>query len=190
MGTNKLLLPIDGMPMLNHVIDAALYSQVSHVMVVTGHNSAEIGQLCAGSTLQVVHNPDYVSGMASSIRTGLDALPAGIDAALIMLGDMPYVTAMEIDRLIDAHRATPTAICVPRYGDQRGNPLLWPRRWFPLLRQLEGDTGARSLLIHFAEHIQPVEVDNPAILQDYDTPEALLDIAPPVSRRAAQSKRY
>jgi molybdenum cofactor cytidylyltransferase len=128
--------------------------------------------------------------MASSIRVGLDALPAGIDAALIMLGDMPYVTAIEIDRLIDAHRAAPAAICVPQYRGQRGNPLLWPRRWFPVLRQLEGDTGARSLLIHFAEHIEPVEVDHPAILQDCDTPEALLDIAPPVSQRAAQSKRY
>jgi molybdenum cofactor cytidylyltransferase len=195
MGTNKLLLPIDGAPMLNHAIDAALYSQVCRTLVVVGHNSGAIIRLCSQNTTQIVHNPDYASGIASSIRAGIAALPADIDAVLIMPGDMPYVTAMEIDRLIEAHHAAPNSICVPQYRGQRGNPLLWPRRFFPTLQQLEGDVGARSLLSHFAEHVQPVEFDSPVILLDCDTPETLLGttlpgMSQPDFLRPLQSKRY
>lgn len=190
MGTNKLLLPIDGSPMLNHAIDAALYSQVCRVVVVAGHDGAAIVRLCSEYTTQIAHNPDYASGMASSIRTGIDALPADIDAALIMLGDMPYITAAELDRLIEAHRAAPSSICVPEHRGRRGNPLLWPRRFFPVLRKLEGDTGARALLPRFAGHVHAVDFESPAILLDCDTPETLPDRAPPVAQRETQSKRY
>jgi molybdenum cofactor cytidylyltransferase len=190
MGANKLLLPFDGTPMLNHAIDAALYSQVCRTVVVAGHNSAAIIRLCSEYTTHIAHNPDYIGGMASSIRVGIDALPADIDAALIMLGDMPYVTAMEIDRLIEAHRAAPASICVPQYCGRRGNPLLWPRRFFPALQQLEGDAGARSLLTDFAEHVQLVDFDSPAVLLDCDTPETFQTPASPDFQRFAQSKRY
>jgi molybdenum cofactor cytidylyltransferase len=190
MGANKLLIPIDNAPMLNHAIDAALYSQACRTLVVVGHDSAAIIKRCSECTTEIVHNPEYTSGMASSIRAGVNALPADIDAALILLGDMPYITAVELDRLIDAHRAEPTAICVPQYRGRRGNPLLWPRRFFPALGQLQGDAGARVLLPHFAEHVESVEFDSPAILMDCDTPDSLPSTSPTDFMRPAQSKRY
>lgn len=191
MGTNKLLLPIDAAPMLSHAIDAALYSQACRVLVVVGHDSGPVVRLCSECTTQVVHNADYASGMASSIRAGIDALPADVDAALIMLGDMPYVAAKQLDDLIDAHAAEPESICVPRYRGQRGNPLLWPRRFFPALQQLTGDSGARVLLNRFDGHIRAVDFDSPAILLDCDTPESLPGAAPgDFPQRLPQAKRY
>jgi molybdenum cofactor cytidylyltransferase len=190
MGTNKLLVPIDSAPMLNHAIDAALYSQACRALVVVGHESAAIIRVCSECTTEIVHNPEYNTGMASSIRAGIKALPADIDAALIMLGDMPYVSAVDLDRLIEAHRAQPAAICVPQYRGRRGNPLLWPRRFFPALEKLSGDNGARALLSHFTQHIRAVEFDSPAILMDCDTPDTLPSASPTDFMRPAQSKRY
>jgi molybdenum cofactor cytidylyltransferase len=190
MGTNKLLVPIDSAPMLNHVIDAALYSQACRVLVVVGHDSGTIIGLCSECTTEIVHNPDYNSGMASSIRAGIKALPADIGAALIIPGDMPYITAMELDRLIDAHRAEANAICVPQYRGRRGDILLWPRPFFPALEKLTGDAGTRPLLPQFADHLRVVEFDGPAILMDCDTPDTLPSTSPTDFMRPAQSKRY
>lgn len=190
MGTNKLLVPIDKTPMLNHVIDAALYSQACRVLVVVGHDSGTVIQLCSEYTTEVVHNVDYSSGMASSVRAGINALPADIGAALIIPGDMPYITALELDRLIDAHRAETSAICVPQYRGRRGNVLLWPRPFFPALEKLSGDAGTLTLLPQFTDHLRLVEFDSPAILMDCDTPDTLPSTSPTDFMRPVQSKRY
>ena len=90
-----------------------------------------------------------------------------------MLADMPRVGAAYIDRLIDAFNPVEgRAICVPTHKSKRGNPVLWAARFFPEMRALEGDKGARQLLAEHAEQVCEVEMDD-AILLDVDTPEAL-----------------
>lgn len=191
MGENKLLLPIHGVPMIVRAVDAALFSQACSTLVVVGHDALNVIQLLSECTTHIVHNEAFDSGMASSIRAGLNALPSGIDAVLILLGDMPYITAVEIDGLIDAHRAAPEAICVPLHGGQRGNPVLWPSRYFPELLALEGDEGARSLLARFADRVHAVVFDSPAVLQDCDTPDMLPQPQqPPEPPRPTYSNRY
>jgi molybdenum cofactor cytidylyltransferase len=98
---------------------------------------------------------------------------------------MPYVTAREIDGLIEAHRAAPHAICAPVHAGRRGNPVLWPRHYFPALRELSGDEGARSLLNRFAGNVRMVEFDSPAVLRDCDTPDTL-----PTQRHEPQRPSY
>ena len=123
--------------------------------------------------MTLVHNPDYATGLASSLRAGIRAAPADCDGALILLGDMPGIGAGDLDRLLDAFAAAPEAIVVPVHEGRQGNPVLWPRRCFPDLMQLEGDAGAKRLIAAHGEHVREVGMGTSAIFADVDTPEAL-----------------
>src|SRR5262249_31257782 len=93
---------------------------------------------------------------------------------LICLGDMPLVTAAHLDALIAAFTAAgDAAIVVPTCERKRGNPVLWPRRYFAEVSALTGDVGARSVIERHADRVHLVALDDPAILADVDTPEAL-----------------
>jgi len=168
---------LDGEPIVRRTVAAVLASRARPVVVVTGHDAAAVQGSLAGLEVAFVHNPSYADGMSTTLRAGLAAIgPA--DAALICLGDMPRLAARHLDAVIDAHRANRAnhddeAIVVPTFERKRGNPVLWPRRYFAEMAALAGDVGARALLDRHAEHVQPLPIDDPAILIDVDTPAAL-----------------
>ena len=178
---HKLLLEIEGIPLVRRAVNAALASNARSVTLITGKCREEISAHFdpPPARLNLLHNPDYATGMASSLTLGIRHLPADVDAVVVMLADMPYVNAAHLDRLMAAHaaaaaqgtQAAQAAIIVPTHAGQRGNPLLWPRRFFPQMLTLSGDQGARTLLQRHAAAIVNVEFDTPAILQDVDTPE-------------------
>ena len=121
-----------------------------------------------------MHNPDFAEGLSTSLRTGIAALPADIDGAVVLLADMPQVDAALIDRLIAAYDPEKGAlIVVPMIDGKRGNPVLWSRRFFPELMALEGDVGARHLIARYREAVVDVPVTGTAALVDVDTPDAL-----------------
>jgi molybdenum cofactor cytidylyltransferase len=93
------------------------------------------------------------------------------DAVAIFLGDMPWITAASIDRLIAA--AAADRIVLPEFNGQPGHPVIFGRRFWPELLLVTGDTGARSVLQAHPEAVQRVKVDDPGVLQDVDTPQAL-----------------
>ncbi|HUS96341.1 MAG TPA: NTP transferase domain-containing protein [Hyphomicrobiaceae bacterium] len=175
MGTNnKLLEKLDGRSLVSHAVDAARQSRAGHIVVVTGHEADAVRTELDGTAVNFTHNPGYAEGLATSLATGLAALPNGIDGAVVLLGDMPGVDAKIIDKLIaafapDDHRG----ICVPTTGGQRGNPVLWAHRYFAEMKNLKGDIGAKALLGVHAEDVAEVAIDSDAILTDIDTPEAL-----------------
>jgi molybdenum cofactor cytidylyltransferase len=168
---NKLLADLNGKPLLRWVAEAALASQTRPVLAVTGHQAAEVKAALAGLDVTLVDNPDYATGLASSLKAAIRALPETIDGALVLLGDMPRITAAHIDRLIAASAAG--RIIVPVHEGQRGNPVLWPARYFPDLLALEGDAGAKPLLTTHAADIHEVDLSTDAIFLDIDTPDAL-----------------
>lgn len=171
---NKLLCKIDGVPLVSMVVAAARASQCSQVMVVTGFEAARVEEALAGSPVSFTHNPAFAEGMSSSLRCGLKALPRDLDGVLVMLGDMPKITALEIDTLLEVFSPDALAIIVPERDGRRGNPVLWPRRYFAEMGELSGDVGARELLARHAEEVKTVSISSDAIFADVDTPEALL----------------
>ena len=174
MGTNKLLIAVKGKPMLRHVAEAALASHADQVVVVTGNAGSEVRAALAGLQLQFAHNPDFSKGLSASLKTGINALPEDCDGALVLLGDMPGVDTVLIDRLIAAFDpGEDRAICLPTRDGKRGNPVLWARRFFPEILAIEGDVGARNLIGAYAELVCEIEAANDAPLIDLDTPEAL-----------------
>ena len=169
----KLLEPIAGRAMVRHVVETAIASRASGVIVVTGHRGEELTAALAGLDVRVAHNAGFAGGLAGSVATAVAAASAS-DGILMLLGDMPRVPALVLDRLIAAFSpADGREIIVPTYGGRRGNPVLWGRRFFAEMAQLTGDAGARSLLERHAGAIAEVDVGTPAIFLDIDTPEAL-----------------
>lgn len=173
-GPNKLLADLGGKPLVRHAVEAALASAASPVVVVTGHQAEAVERALGDLTVVRVRNPDYAEGLSTSLRAGVDALPDGIDGALVLLGDMPQVSAGLIDRLIGAFDpAAGRLAVVPVREGHRGNPVLFARRFFPALRQVTGDVGGRGLLGEHGAAVVEVPVEGDGAFLDIDTPEAL-----------------
>ena len=176
---NKLLASVDGKPMVAHVMESLKASQARPLVVVTGHDYAAVEAVLPpksgnGQGFTLTHNPDYASGLSSSLRRGLAALPESIDGVLVCLGDMPRVAPAVMNRLIAAFNPTEgRAICVPTWQGKRGNPVLFARRFFAEMQEIAGDTGARALIGEHSEVVCEVPMDDDAVLLDIDTPEAL-----------------
>jgi molybdenum cofactor cytidylyltransferase len=181
-GPNKLLADIKGKPLVRIAAEQALRSRADGVIVVTGHQRERVEQALAGLNVRFVHNPDFAQGLSTSLRAGLAAVPPETDGAVVCLGDMPQVRAEMIDRLIAAFDpARGALIVVPTVEGKRGNPVLWSRRFFPELSQLEGDVGARHLIGTYGEALVELPAD-PGMFVDVDTPEALSALRAEIER--------
>lgn len=173
-GINKLMEEVGGVPVIRRVVEAALASRARPVIVVTGHERGRIAAALDGLDVSFAHNPDHASGMASSLRAGISAVPETAAGALVVLGDMPLLGADVIDRLISAHAPDEgRLICVPVEDGQRGHPVLWSRRYFADLGALEGDVGARHILAANQDAVAEVAITGAGAFLDVDTPQLL-----------------
>jgi molybdenum cofactor cytidylyltransferase len=173
-GPNKLLAELDGKKLVRIVAEQALASKASEVIVVTGHQADLVGQALAGLNVKFVRNPDFAGGLASSVKSGIGAVPDSADGAVVCLGDMPLISAQLIDRLIETFEPDRGhLIAVPVSEGRRGNPVLWSRRFFRELMTLDGDIGARHLIAKHAEAVAEVPVEGDSAFLDIDTPQAL-----------------
>lgn len=171
---NKLLSPVKGVPMVVRVVNAALASEVESITLVTGHEAQKLEGVLAGRHLKFVHNPDYASGIASSVRTGIASLSDEVDGAIVLLGDMPFVTKSQINELIaEFDPVLERDIVMPVKDGRRGNPVLWSRHYFSAMEKLTGDTGAKSILKEYAANVWEVPISDESIFADIDTQEEL-----------------
>jgi molybdenum cofactor cytidylyltransferase len=178
---HKLLEPVAGKPIVRHAVEAAMASSARPVLVVTGHRAEDVERALAGCTVQMVASPHYKDGLSASLRAGIKALPPDVDGALILLADMPGITARHIDALISAFAPKEgRSIVLPVRAGKRGNPVLWGRDHFAELAALAGDSGARHLIGEHGERVAEVDLGSDAIFLDIDTPEGLAE-----ARRAA-----
>jgi len=169
MGQAKLLMPVGGRAIVRYVVESVLAGGVDSVWVVTGPDVEPIEAALAGLEVQIVVNPAPEEGQASSVRAGIAALPAGVDAALIALGDQPALAPAIIPALLAARRTSAKLIVAPRYRDGQGNPVLFKREVFPELLCLTGDQGARPIIQKEPARVEWVELDLP-MPPDVDTP--------------------
>jgi molybdenum cofactor cytidylyltransferase len=171
---NKLLAPVDGKPLVAHMVDAVLGSRAGPVVVVTGHEEEAVRAALGERRVIWAHNPHFAEGLSTSLKAGLDALPEDADGVLVALGDMPRVRSAQIDRLIAAFNPLEgRGIVVPTVRGKRGNPVLFASRLIPALREVAGDVGGRHLLGEHADEVVEIEMEDDAALLDIDTPAAL-----------------
>ena len=169
----KLLAPLGGKPLVRHAAEAAAASSARPVIVVTGHRAEEVSRQLAGLPVTLVHNPDFASGLSGSLKAGFAALPDGAGAAVVLLGDMPRISAALVDALCDAwERAGAPPALVPVFSGRRGNPVVLSAALRPDIMALAGDAGAGPILRGRADVVEWV-TDDPSVVQDVDTPDAL-----------------
>ena len=172
----KLVATLEGRPIVRRVAESALASRAAPVIVVVGHAREAVEAALAGLPVSLASNPDYASGLASSLRAGLAATPADADAALVLLGDMPRVEARLMNALIDVFAERPDLRAVAPFHDgRRGNPVLLARALFDQAMRLEGDEGARRLLAALVggRDIAEIFAPNADGAFDIDTPSDL-----------------
>lgn len=172
-GPNKLLADFDGKPLARRTTERVLSSTADGLVVVTGHQADRVEGAIRELNVQTAHNADFASGLASSLKAGVQALPADAEGALIVLGDMPGVTTGDLDRLIAAFRTSGgQAVVRATHNGKRGNPVILPRALFAAVAALDGDTGARHLVEGGDADVIDVELGEAASL-DVDTPDAM-----------------
>ncbi len=189
-GRHKLLLPLGGRPVLAHAIEATLASQARPVVVVLGHQIAQVRDQIAPylnhPDVFSIENTDYLQGMSTSLRAGIQALidresTAGPSArslagVLIVLGDQPLMTARILDTLIASKHATGKRILIPFYNGERGNPALFDASLFPELLEISGDGGARSVIEHHRSEVAHIELGASMASYDVDTWDAYQEV--------------
>jgi len=167
MGTQKLLLPLGGEPLVRRTVRQVSEAGFEDVLVILGNEHERTLEALDGLVVRHAVNAEYASGMGSSFRTAVEHL-AGSNAAMFALADQPFVTSHEYRSLLDAYRQHAPAIVSVRYGEVMAPPHLFEREFFPELAQLQH--GARSLLLRHAERAMILRFP-PDLLVDIDTPE-------------------
>jgi molybdenum cofactor cytidylyltransferase len=170
-GRNKLLLEIDGHPMLARVVDAILATPVRPVWVVTGHQADAVRAVLGERELRFAHNAQHAEGIGASIRAGVRALDPAPEGVLVCLGDLPGLCAASVEALLAAF--APERICVPAHGGRRGHPVLFGRRFLPELAELAGDRGARGILEAHPHAVCEVPVGDAGVTLDVDDADQL-----------------
>lgn len=180
-GSPKVLAAYRGEPLVRRAVHLLIPRCPAGVHVVvgaaaTGVRGAVAAELATGA-VSLVDNPDWARGLSTSLVAGVAALPAEVDAVLILLCDQPAITGKDLDTLVAAWRVEPALIAAAGFSDRLGPPAIIPRSFWPQLAALRGDQGARSLLEWHAEH---TTVAMPHAAFDVDTPEDLarLEAAP------------
>ena len=154
LGRNKLLLELDGEPLVRRAARVAVEAGLAPVVVVLGHEAARVESALAGlpASVRSVVNPDHARGVNTSLRAGIASLPDDAAAAVIVLADMPRVTAAMIARLVEVHHETGAPLVASEYGGVHAPPTLYARTIFPELGGPEGDgCGKRVVRAHAHE---------------------------------------
>lgn len=176
MGRAKQLEVVDGAPMVARAVAVAAASRATDLLVVTGAYADAVTALlqanAATRPIRIVHNEEWATGQASSVRAAIQALPATSQAALFLPTDQPFVPVALLDALIAAWQAG-AHLVAPTIDDQpRGAPAIFDRSLWEELLALEGDMGARPLLQRHRQALVTVAAEA-AWLRDIDTPEDL-----------------
>jgi molybdenum cofactor cytidylyltransferase len=180
-GSPKLLHPLPGrpgVPLLVGVVEIVLAAGLRSVFVVVGCQAPAMIAALAAQPVEIVENTRWQEGLSSSIRAGLEQLPADAEAVLFLLGDQPAIRPATLTTLIETQRATGAPIVLPTFEGRRGNPTLFGRRTFDALRRLAGDEGGRAIVRAGRFQVAEVAVPDPAILLDVDRPADLEALAP------------
>lgn len=174
LGRPKQLVRTGGRTLLEKAIETALAANLNPVHVVLGARFEQIKASIEHFPLSIIENEQWQEGIGSSIRTGIRSVIAEgkYDAVLLMLCDQLHVDAPHLQALIDAYQNKQKLIIATAYGAQIGVPALFDQKYFPLLKELSGDEGAKKIIKRHSAEVHSLKFEQAIV--DVDTPEDLL----------------
>jgi len=174
MGRSKALLDFRGVPFVVRILEALEALDIKPRLVVLGPDAPRIRPSLATHDCVIVEQPDLEGGEIASLRAALTALdPIRPSAVLAWPVDLPHVRVATIERMLERYRLAPAPAVVPSFAERRGHPVLWDRALF---QELSGSPvatrhGARAVLLAHEAELAMVPVDDPAVIDDLNTPE-------------------
>jgi molybdenum cofactor cytidylyltransferase len=178
MGQPKMLLPWGKTTVLGQVIDVFKAAGIEDILVVTG-GAKELVEALVGTSARTVFNPGFAEGeMLSSIQAGLAELKPGTEAVLIGLGDQPQVQERSVRLVVEEYTQSKASLVVPSFQMRRGHPWLVARPHWGEILKMEPSETPRDFLNRHSADIRYVEINDPGILKDLDTPEDYLKFRP------------
>jgi molybdenum cofactor cytidylyltransferase len=172
MGTQKLLLPVGGEPLVRRAVKAVCDAGFDEVLTVLGSEHDAVRSALDGLPIRYAHNPNFLSGMGGSFRIAVENLTDS-EAAMFALADQPFVTSAEYRTVLEAYRRSKSPIVSVRYGEVTAPPHLFTREFFPELAALEH--GARPVLQRHRDRTTILTFP-PGLLADVDTPADYEDV--------------
>jgi molybdenum cofactor cytidylyltransferase len=173
MGRPKALLPIAGQTFIEKIVGTLKQTQIGKVIVMLGHNAAEMRRRIEHLPVEILVNPDYKLGQLSSLQVAVRRLETEIDCdgMLVHLVDHPYIDPKLVDNMIERFYATGKLIVVPRYGAKRGHPVIFSRQLFDELLAAPMDQGAKAVVNAHRDDTLEIDTRDPGVTVDIDTPE-------------------
>jgi molybdenum cofactor cytidylyltransferase len=173
MGRPKALLPIDGQTFIEKIVGALKETLVGKIIVMLGHNAAELRQRIEHLRVEILVNPDYKLGQLSSLQAAVQRLQSenDCDGMLVHLVDHPYIEPSLVDEMIRRFYESKKIIVVPRCGGKRGHPVIFSRALFGELLGAPMDQGAKAVVNAHREDTLEIATDYEGIAVDIDTPE-------------------
>jgi molybdenum cofactor cytidylyltransferase len=174
MGSDKLLLPVDGIALVERVMQAADASLLDDIVVV--YQNPMVRKLAERYRIRQIYNPDAEQGQSASVKIGVLAALPQTQAYMFLTGDQPFIAAGTINLLISAWRAGTGHIIVPVFEGKRGSPAIFPAACRPELLALAGDIGGRAVISAHSDSVQQIDIPDSREGIDVDTPQLYEEI--------------
>ena len=171
---NKLLRNIGGASLVRNTAVEMLKSNLDSCSIVLGYQSDKVAAVIKDLNINLILNPFWEEGQASSLKAALNTLDSSYSDLLVMLGDLPGVKSKHINKIIEEHLLAnnrKSKITIPSFNGKKGNPVIWGKSFFPDLSNLEGDVGGRTLFDQHPAAINLLVMEDEAVITDTDTPE-------------------
>lgn len=167
---NKLLLQLDGKPMIYSVCKTVMEAKINQLILVTGHDRFAIEKAVPKGIDNIMFNKDWKRGMMSSISVGLSALDIDVDGTMIILGDMPLIRTNTINLLFNEFKKNKCdKIIFPLYIEEQANPVIFPKKYFSEILDFEGDIGCKKIIKKYHEDTIGVSLNSDEVVVDCDT---------------------
>jgi molybdenum cofactor cytidylyltransferase len=174
MGVPKLFLDLHGKPLFRYSVESAIHSGLNPILIVGGEHVPFLQEHTQDLPVEIIKNEDYMEGMGTSLKRGIEAMEGRVDALLVFLADQPFVPPELIKKLLQTYtdcRSHGIRIVRPQYDGIPGHPVLWDAELLSEFSGLQGDEGARSIIQRHAEKVKLIPVENPLWGADIDTPD-------------------
>jgi molybdenum cofactor cytidylyltransferase len=174
MGSPKALLPYQGRPFLEHLLEITVHPKIGVRRVVLGADAEPIAKSIAVAAKEVLINSDWETGQLSSIQAAIRDLPTGTDGLLLCLIDHPLISGSLVNELIEQFYVTRAKIVLPLYESRRGHPVIFPATFYDKLLHAPMEQGARAVVWAHAEDVLEVPTNEEGCVLNLNDPETLL----------------